>query len=92
MNRQRKHLYEPYIKYHKEQWALKGLARKQYERKHIPELEKVRCEYAETQKPYAKAVNDLAHVEVLQHNRRELQRMMENEEHRQAHLAKSRCI
>ena len=26
------------IKYHKEQWALKGWARKQYERKHIPEL------------------------------------------------------
>ena len=58
------------------------------------EMEKaeLRAEYGETQKPYAEVVNMLAHVEVLQHNRRELQRMMENEEHRQVHPAKSRCI
>lgn len=31
--------YEPFIKYHKEQWELKGFARKAYERKHIYELE-----------------------------------------------------
>lgn len=30
--------YEPYIKNHKEQWALKGFARKKYERSHIAEL------------------------------------------------------
>ena len=32
-------LYEPYIENHKEQWALKGFARKKYEREHIAELE-----------------------------------------------------
>jgi len=114
--------YEPYIKFHKECWALKGWARKQYERKHISELayfdsyrdrlkgmireedksihftkwekelDELRLEYNETQKPYAEVVNMLAHIEVLQHNRRELQRMMENEEHRQVHPTKSRCI
>ena len=31
--------YEPYIKYDKERWTLKGFSRKIYERKHIPELE-----------------------------------------------------
>ena len=30
--------YEPYIKNHKEQWALRGYARKKYERQHIAEL------------------------------------------------------
>ncbi len=30
--------YEPYIKYHKEQWELKGWERKKYERKHMVEL------------------------------------------------------
>lgn len=114
--------YEPYIKFHKERWALKGWAKKQYERKHIPELayyesyrgrlkgmireddksirfrkwekelEELRAEYGETQKPYAEVVNMLAHIEVLQHNRQELQRMMENEKHKQLHLTKSRCI
>ena len=52
----------------------------------------LRAEYGETQKPYAEVVNMLAHIEVLQHNRRELQRMMENEEHRQVHPTESRCI
>ena len=32
-------LYEPYIENHKEQWALKGFARKKYEREHFAELE-----------------------------------------------------
>lgn len=58
----------------------------------LPHFEELRAEYGETQKPYAEVVNMLAHVEVLQHNRQELQRMMENEEHRQVHPAKSRCI
>lgn len=30
--------YEPYIKYNKERWSLKGFSRKMYERKHITEL------------------------------------------------------
>ena len=30
--------YEPYIKYHKEQWELNGWKRKKYERKHMMEL------------------------------------------------------
>ena len=30
--------YEPYIKFHKEQWELKGWERKKYERKHMVEL------------------------------------------------------
>ncbi|WP_317313323.1 MobA/MobL family protein [Absicoccus porci] len=30
--------YEPYIKFHKEQWAVTGWARKKYERQHISEL------------------------------------------------------
>ena len=30
--------YEPYIKFNKERWSLKGFKRKMYERKHIPEL------------------------------------------------------
>lgn len=30
--------YEPYIKFHKEQWAVTGWERKKYERKHMAEL------------------------------------------------------
>lgn len=30
--------YEPYIKFHKEQWAVTGWKRKQYERKHMTEI------------------------------------------------------
>ena len=75
---------------------LKGMIREEDKsirfRKWEKELEELRAEYGETQKPYAEVVNMLAHIEVLQHNRQELQRMMENEKHKQLHLTKSHCI
>ena len=101
--------YEPYIKYHKEQWALKGFKRKLYERKHIPELayydsyrnrlkgmiteddkkitpKKWRDELKELKPKYEKAertlagmVSDLAKMEVLSYNKRDLERMLANE-------------
>lgn len=101
--------YEPYIKYHKEQWALRGLPRKLYERKHIPELayydeyrnqlkdmitepdKKInskawRTELAsidekleQTKQPYSQTVIRLATVEVLEHNKKDLERLLHNE-------------
>ncbi len=101
--------YESYIKNHKEQWALKGYARKKYERQHIPELayydtyrshlkEKIKepdkkinpkawdkelttlkAEYSKTERQYAQTVWKLAVIEVLSHNRKELDRMLGNE-------------
>lgn len=101
--------YEPYIKYHKEQWALRGLPRKLYERKHIPELayydeyrkqlkdmitepdKKInskawRNEHAsidekleQTKQPYSQTVIRLATVEVLEHNKKDLERLLHNE-------------
>ena len=37
--------------------------------------------YAKTQRPYSDAVVDLAKMEVLNHNKRDLERMLENESH-----------
>ena len=103
--------YEPYIKYHKEQWALRGFAKKKYERQHISELshydvyrselksiiqeddkkimpvtwrkelEKLQKSLEDSKKPYSEAVVNLAKCDVLQHNRRDLERMLENESH-----------
>ena len=104
--------YEPYIKFHKEQWELKGWERKKYERKHMvelayydtyrkglkgmiresdkrilagawrKELAALEKAYEQGKEPYAEVVTDLACVEVLQHNRKELDRMLENEKHK----------
>jgi len=104
--------YEPYIKFHKEQWELKGWERKKYERKHMvelayydtyrkglkemikepdkkitagawrKELASLQAAYEKSTTPYAEVVTDLACVEVLQHNRRDLDRMLENESHK----------
>ena len=101
--------YEPYIKYNKEKWALSGLKRKLYERKHIPELARydfyreqlknmiqedskkisanswkkelasVQKQIEQTKKPYTETVIRLASVEVLEHNRSELERLLHNE-------------
>ena len=105
--------YKPYIKNHKEQWAVTGWARKKYEREHIAELgyydmyrdelksmikepdkkimpkswkrefEKLEPEFKATQKPYSQAVWKLAAIEVLSHNRKDLERMPENERNQQ---------
>lgn len=104
--------YEPYIKFHKEQWELKGWERKKYEHKHMvelayydtyrkglkemiteqdkkitagawrKELASLQAAYEKSTTPYAEVVTDLACVEVLQHNRRDLDRMLENESHK----------
>ncbi|MBE5970714.1 MAG: hypothetical protein E7242_10835 [Lachnospiraceae bacterium] len=104
--------YEPYIKFHKEQWELKGWEHKKYERKHmvelayydtyrkglkemITELDKkitagawrkelasLQMAYEKSTTPYAEVVTDLACVEVLQHNRKDLDGMLENESHK----------
>lgn len=47
------------------------------------ELDTLTKEYDETNKPYAQLVWRLASIEVLSHNRRDLQRMLENESHQQ---------
>ena len=47
------------------------------------ELDTLTKEYDETKKPYAQLVWRLASIEVLSHNRRDLQRMLENESHQQ---------
>ena len=115
--------YKPYIKNHKEQWAVTGWARKKYEREHIAELgyydmyrdelksmikepdkkimpkswkrelEKLEPNFKATQKPYSQVVWKLAAIEVLNHNRKDLERMLENERHsneRQASHVKKR--
>jgi hypothetical protein len=104
-----KNEYEPYIKNHKEQWALSGFQRKLYERKHIPELanydmareklktmisepdkkitpkawqkelESISAELDTTKAPFSKAVINLASIELLEHNKKDLERMLENE-------------
>ena len=104
--------YEPYIKFHKEQWELKGFARKLYERKHMVELAfydnyrarlkdmiqepdkkilagawkkelvSLQDAYEKCKEPYAEVVTNLASVEVLQHNKHDLERMLENESHK----------
>ena len=103
--------YEPYIKFHKEQWAVTGWERKKYERKHMAELafydahrnrikgmitepdkkitprawEKelasLQGSLDQTQKPYAELITKLSAVEVLEYNRRDLERMLSNESH-----------
>ena len=103
--------YEPYIKFHKEQWAVTGWERKKYERKHMAELayynahcvhikgmitesekkiiprtwEKelasLQTSLYKTQKLYAELVTKLSAVEVLEYNRRDLERMLGNESH-----------
>ena len=47
------------------------------------ELDTLTKEYDETNKPYAQLVWRLASIEVLSHNRRDFQRMLENESHQQ---------
>ncbi len=114
--------YKPYIKYHKEQWALKGLARKQYERKHIPELayynsyrstlknkikgedkrilpktwknelDKLRADFDKIETSYSGVVTHLACCEVLAYNKRELARLIENENHRRSREPRNRNL
>ena len=103
--------YEPFIQYHKEQWELKGFARKMYERKHIYELEsydlyrnKIKQSIVEPDKkitpkawkkeliqlekkldeirePFGEVIVNLSSIELLEYNKKELGRMMENEKH-----------
>ena len=104
--------YEPYIKFNKQKWELKGRERKKYEQENLGNLiyydvyrkqlknlirepdKKIlagawRKELAGLKKAlekdrdsYAEVVTNLACVEVLQHNRDELNRMLENESHK----------
>ncbi len=110
--------YEPFIKFHKQQWELKGLARKRFESKHKVELVSydlyrnrlksmikepdkkilagawrrelaaLETAYEKGTEPYAKVVTDLASVEVLQHNKKDLERMLENESHKKSPVIK----
>ena len=43
------------------------------------ELEKLKPEFHATQKPYSQVVWRLAAIEVLNHNRKDLERMLKNE-------------
>ena len=43
------------------------------------ELDGLKEQYREFQKPYSDTVINLARIEVLNHNRRDLERMLENE-------------
>lgn len=53
------------------------------------ELESLQEAYEKSTSPYAEVVTDLACVEVLQHNRKDLDRMLENESHKRlAHKEK----
>ena len=45
------------------------------------ELDQLKSRYEKTMKPYSSAVWGLAAVEVLEHNKRDLERMLENESH-----------
>ena len=57
------------------------------------ELEKIEPEFKATQKPYSQVVWKLAAIEVLNYNRKDLERMLENERHqneRQASRVKKR--
>lgn len=101
--------YEPYIKYNKKRYSIKGKERKEYEAKHIPELsyyeiyrkdlkdairesdKKITAsawkkelasideQLERTFEPYAQTVSRLAYVEVLEHNRKDLERLLANE-------------
>lgn len=107
--------YEPYIKYNKESWALRGWAKKKYDRQHVSELafyktyrsnlkdiikeadkkivpNKWRSElsdletkFAKIREPYADTLSKLSAIEVLSFNRKDLERMLENESHKKNH-------
>lgn len=55
------------------------------------ELADLQTAYERGTKPYARVVTDLASVEVLQHNKRDLERMLENESHKRT-IGKDRNI
>ena len=105
-------MYEPYIRFHKEQWELKGWKRKRYEHKHLveltnydlyrnklksmikepdkkimagawkKELASLKETYDQSSDQYAEIVNELACVEVLEYNKKDLKRLLENEQHK----------
>ena len=54
------------------------------------ELEGLKTKYTEKQKSYSAAVVDLAKMEVLNHNRRDLERMLENESHQRGREPRNR--
>ena len=54
------------------------------------ELEGLKTKYREKQKSYSAAVVDLAKMEVLNHNRRDLERMLENESHQRGREPRNR--
>ena len=65
---------------------LKGII-KESEKRIMPktwkrELEKLESKFKATQKPYSQVVWKLAAIEVLNHNRKDLERMLENERHK----------
>ena len=67
--------YEPYIKFNKEKWKLKGLARIVYERKHIPELEYY--EYYRQELKYFKLSNHVFKMcKECQRSRRYMKKLM----------------
>ena len=52
------------------------------------ELATLKEKYDKGQEPYAEVVTDLACVEVLQHNKKDLERMLENETHKKGRSAR----
>ena len=106
----------------KEQWALKGFARKRYEKQHAIELrnydmyrkvikglirgedkrilpkewqkqiDKMNSDNSEINKSIQKTVSVLAAIEVLQYNKKDLQRIIENENHKKQKEQKEQSI
>ena len=54
------------------------------------ELDTLTKEYDEAKKPYSQLVWKLASIEVLNHNRRDLERMLENESHQRSREPRNR--
>ena len=48
------------------------------------ELDGLQEAYEKGTEPYAEVITELASVEVLQHNKRDLERMLENENHKRS--------
>ena len=101
--------YEPFIKYNKELWTLRGREQNKYRAKHVRELasfdvyrsslkeaikeenknitplkwrmelDSISRDFYQVTKQYSDTMVKLATMEVLEHNRKELSRIMENE-------------
>ena len=110
--------YEPFIKYNKELWTLRGREQNKYRAKHVRELasfdvyrsslkqaikeenknitplkwrielDSISREFDQVTKQYSDTAVKLAAMEVLEHNRKELNRILENEERKNVIVGK----